>query len=75
MKNWSIDEEKLKQYPEKYAIWKLEQLINYGFDGEKINTSVLKKYWNKLSIDPENRKFLSFLLWPPRDSSFSQKNK
>ena len=32
MKNWSTDVSKLKQDPEKYAIWKLEQLINLSID-------------------------------------------
>lgn len=52
MYNWSVDEKKLKKHKEQYIIWKLEQLINYGLNGEKISEKLLKKYWNKLNTDP-----------------------
>jgi len=64
MYNWSTDTKELKKYPEKYSIWKLEQLINYGLNGEKLNTRKVKKYWDKIRIDPKKRALLSFLLWP-----------
>lgn len=63
MYNWSTDIKTLKKYPEKYTIWKLEQLINFGLDGEKLKLSELKKYWNKLNIDPLYKKYLHFLVW------------
>ena len=63
MKNWSTDEKQLKKSPEKYAIWKLEQLVNFGLDGKKLNASELKKYWSKIVIDPAKRKFLELLLY------------
>lgn len=62
MKNWSTDVSKLKQDPEKYAIWKLEQMVNFGLDGEKLSTALLKKYWSKLVLDPDKKKSLEFLL-------------
>ncbi len=62
MYNWSVDEKKLSKDPEKYTIWKLEQLIDYGLNGEKIKESDLKKYWNKINIDPARRCFFEFLL-------------
>ena len=62
MYNWSIDTKALSKYPEKYAIWKLEQLINFGLNGQKINSDELKKYFNRLHIDPQKKKYLSFLL-------------
>lgn len=62
MKNWSTDEVALKKNPEAYTIWRLEQLINYGLDGEKLPVSQLKKYWSRLDIDPSHRAFLQFLL-------------
>lgn len=62
MYNWSVDEKKLKKYPEKYKIWQLEQLINYGLGGNKIAKKDFKKYLPKLSIDPEKKRFLKFLL-------------
>ena len=63
MKNWSTDENQLKKDPEKYAIWKLEQMVNFGLGGEKLSAIALKKYWNKIVIDPARRKFLELLLY------------
>jgi hypothetical protein len=62
MYNWSTDLSKLKKDPQKYSIWKLEQLINYGLNGEKLKLEELKKYFNKLTIDPQKRNYLKFLL-------------
>ncbi|OGE95830.1 MAG: hypothetical protein A3E98_00410 [Candidatus Doudnabacteria bacterium RIFCSPHIGHO2_12_FULL_48_11] len=64
MRNWAVDENKIKQKGEKaYAIWKLEQMINFGLDSrEKIKISELKKYWPDLQLDPNRRKTLEFLL-------------
>jgi hypothetical protein len=64
MYNWSTDTKKLSKDPEKYTIWKLEQLINFGLDGQKLNLKELKKYWNQLNIDPLYKKYLHFLIWP-----------
>lgn len=64
MYNWNTNTSALKKDPEKYTIWKLEQLINYGLNGEKINEKDLKKYWNKLTLDQKRRRVLSFWLWP-----------
>ena len=64
MYNWSTDTETLKKDPEKYAIWRLEQLINFGLGDEKLDAKLLKKYWDKLSMDEPTRKYLEFLLWP-----------
>lgn len=62
MFNWSTDTKELKKYPEKYAIWKLEQLINFGLDGKKLKISELKKYFSRLQIDPQKKRYLKFLL-------------
>lgn len=62
MYNWSTDTKELSKYPEKYAIWKLEQLINFGLNGQKLNLMQLKKYFPKLNIDPQKRNYLKFLL-------------
>ena len=70
MKNWSVDEERMKKAdPEAHEIWRLEQLINFGLDGEKLNTGTLKKYWSRLSLDDAARRYLSFLLWPEKKIS------
>lgn len=63
MYNWSVDEKQLKKYPEKHKIWRLEQMINWGLGGEKLNEAQLRKYWRKLFIDSPTRKYLEFLLW------------
>lgn len=62
MKNWNTDTATLKKDPEKYAIWKLEQLVNFGLDGEKIKKKELRKYWDKLRLDPAKKAFLKLLL-------------
>ncbi|MBI4257147.1 hypothetical protein HY626_03785 [Candidatus Uhrbacteria bacterium] len=63
MKNWSTDINVLKKDPEAYAIWKIEQQVNFGLDGEKINESDLRTYWDRLEIDPARRAFLKILLY------------
>ena len=45
MRNWSTDIKKLKKNREKFAIWKLEQMVNFGLGGKKIKKSELKKHW------------------------------
>ncbi len=60
MKNWSTKYRVEAQ--DKFIIWKLEQLINFGLDKEKIKKSELKKYWNVIDIDPDKRKFLSLFI-------------
>ena len=63
MYNWSVDEKKFKKAdPEAYKIWRLEQLINFGLGEEKLNRGILKKYWDKLFLDPDKRKTLAFFL-------------
>ena len=63
MYNWSVDEIELKKSPEKYAIWRLEQLLNFGLNGEKVSKSALIKYFPKLNVDPSRREFINLLLY------------
>ncbi|MBU3979545.1 hypothetical protein KJ980_01690 [Patescibacteria group bacterium] len=63
MYNWNTNITELKKNPESYAIWKLEQLINFGLDGERIEKRELVKYWDKIHIDSQKRKVLAFWLW------------
>jgi len=63
MHNWSVDTTELKKDTQKYAIWQLEQLVNFGLDGEKLNRQELKKYWSLLNLDENKKKYLSLLLW------------
>ena len=66
MKNWSVDENYLKKFPQKYKLWKLEQQLCYGLDkGERISRRELIKYWPIINgrLDPNRREFIKFLLW------------
>lgn len=63
MHNWGVDIKELKKDKEKFSVWKLEQTVNFGNDGKKIKGSELRRYWQKLSLDPAKRKFLGFLIW------------
>ena len=62
MYNWSTDENHLKKNSEQYTIWKLEQIVNFGLNGEKIVETDLRRYWNRLTLDPSRQKFLEQLL-------------
>jgi hypothetical protein len=64
MHNWSVDTTELKKDTQKYAIWQLEQLVNFGLDGERLDRRALEKYWPLLNLDKNKKKYLSFLLWP-----------
>ena len=61
MKNWSTDTSDLQKNPEKFSIWRLEQLINFGLGKEKLDLDELRKYWGVARIDPFKRKFCLFL--------------
>lgn len=63
MYNWSTDEKSLQKDTEAYAIWHLEQTVNFGLNGEKLSEAELRKYWSKLSLDPHRRAFLARLLY------------
>lgn len=63
MYNWNTDTTELQKDPKAYAIWRLEQLVNFGLHGEKIQRSELKQYWDELHLDPKKKTYLSFLLW------------
>lgn len=66
MRHWSVDEEKFKKEdPEGYKIWKLEQMINWGLGGEKLDEKLVRKYWKKLKerIDPYKKRLIEYFLW------------
>lgn len=64
MRNWSTNTTELRKDKKQYAIWRLEQMVNFGLEGKKINRRELKKYWSNLSLDYNKKIYLSFLLWP-----------
>ena len=64
MHNWSTDIRNLKECPEKYAIWQLEQQLNYGLhEGEKIERALLDKYLPVLNIDQDTRNLMEYILY------------
>lgn len=64
MRNWSTNTTELKKDKKQYAVWRLEQMVNFGLEGKKINRRELKKYWKRLSLDNNKKKYLTLLLWP-----------
>lgn len=62
MYNWSTQTDELKKDKNKYTTWKLEQMVNFGLDGQKLNRRDLEKYWDQIQIDPSRRKLLAVLL-------------
>ena len=63
MYNWSVDLKSLNRKKEAAIIWKLEQSINFGLNKRKLSRVLVKKYWDKLRLDPQRKKVLQFLLW------------
>ncbi len=62
--HWSVNTTELEKDPEAFAIWKLEQAINWGIGvTDKINKADLITYWDKIDIDPWKRKALSLALF------------
>lgn len=60
---WDYDPEELAK-TESGRIKLLERKINYGpGEGEKIKRSEVKKYWDKLSLFPERKRLMEFLIW------------
>jgi len=62
---WDYDKEELEK-SEQGRILMLERQINYGFylsDKEKIKLADVKKYWDKLNLDPPRRKLFELLIW------------
>lgn len=61
-KHWSVDTKELEKSPEEFAIWRLEQRINFGIGEKLIKRSELILYWDKIDIDDFKREALSLAL-------------
>ena len=62
---WDYNIKELKK-TEAGRILILERMINNGIylkDKERIPADLVKKYWNRLHIEPGRRRFLKFLIW------------
>lgn len=64
MYNWSVDTTRLKQNPEEYEKFLLEQRINFGLNGHKLSLKSLQKHWENLDIDPAKKAYLNKIVWP-----------
>jgi len=62
MYNWSVDTKRLKKDKQKYEIWKLEQMINYGLRGKKLDKKFLVKHIDNISIDPNKKQYLKMII-------------
>lgn len=62
MFNWNTNISTFKSR-EEFIIWKLNQLINFGLGKEKLNLDLVRKYWKKLYLDANRKKFLNLILW------------
>ena len=62
MKHWSVDTSELEKDPAAYAVWQLEEMINFGLRDGKIDRANLITYWDKLDLDPAKKKFLALLI-------------
>ncbi len=62
MRNWDYNLKTADQKSDQFIRWKLERLINYGLNGEKINLKTLKKHWKYLKLDPDKKNFLKTFL-------------
>lgn len=61
--HWSVQEKNMQEkHPEAFAVWSLENAVNFGMRAKKINKTQLLKYWNQLKLDASKRKFLNMLL-------------
>lgn len=60
---WDYDETELKK-TEEGRIFILERMLNYGpGKGEKIDLELVKKYWSRLDLFPNNKRLLELLIW------------
>lgn len=66
MYNWSVNTKNLRQNPEAFDVFELEQMINFGLNKKKLSERNLRKYWDKLKIDEDKRQYLKKLLWPDK---------
>ena len=63
MRNWSVNEEKLKLYPKEYKKWWHEQALMYGLDkDEKLDGDYLRDNLEILEIDESLKNFVRSML-------------
>ncbi len=60
MHNWDYPKTEEKNMDQR---WRLERLLNYGLNGEKIDKDILIKNFGDLKIPEHTKAFLELLLW------------
>lgn len=60
---WDYKDDQYKKQAAADPVWKLERMINYGLNGEKLNKKLLVKHFDEIKIPEERRSFLKLLLW------------
>lgn len=61
MNIWGYNPQKLKEDPD-FERLRIERLLNYGMDGEKIKFEDLKKYFEQIKIPENTREFLKIFI-------------
>lgn len=61
MRNWDYDLTTLGT-DEVAQRWKMERMINYGLNGEKLHRELLRTFLPTLNIPPDYRAFLALIL-------------
>lgn len=61
MNIWGYNQKKLKEDSD-FERLRIERLLNYGMDGEKINLRDLKKHFEKIKIPNNTREFLKLFI-------------
>lgn len=69
---WDYDISELKK-TEAGRIFILERMINYGPGKEKIKLSEVKRYWNRLHLQPLAQRLFELLIWGKYQSSRQSK--
>jgi hypothetical protein len=62
MYNWNTVESTIAQDPKRHEQWRLEQAINYGLNGDRIDASTLRTHWDSLTLDPDRKRFMALIL-------------
>lgn len=64
MYNWSVDERAFGSDAKAQLLWTLQQTINFGLNGKRLNERNLRRHFAQLTdLDPARRRYLSFLLY------------
>ncbi|HLD71326.1 MAG TPA: hypothetical protein VI873_01780 [Candidatus Peribacteraceae bacterium] len=61
MRTWDYDATTLGTN-ETAKRWKMERMVMYGLNGEKLDGELLRAYLPTLNIPPDHRAFLALLL-------------